>query len=98
MATCSLSVSFGIFSIVSRAFTTVLPHAGHSAFIYGWQVFGSLSSGMEQVSRSSALPHQGSRDNLVQQAALRHTLRRGSKKMFQVQGLHDELLAMMTDG
>ncbi|DBA83396.1 hypothetical protein WJX79_000744 [Trebouxia sp. C0005] len=61
-------------------------------------VFGSLSSGMEQVSRSSALPHQGSRDNLVQQAALRHTLRRGSKKMFQVQGLHDEPLAVMTNG
>lgn len=45
---------------------------------------------MEQVQRSSALPHQGSADNLVQQAALRHTLRRGSKKMFQVQGLHDD--------
>jgi len=34
----------------------------------------------------------------VQQAALRHTLRRGSKKMFQVQGLHDEPFAIMTDG
>ncbi len=93
MATCSLSV----FVWYDSRFITVLPHAGHSAFMYGWQVFGSLSSGMEQVSRSSALPHQGSRDNLVQQAALRHTLRRGSKKMFQVQGLHDEPLAMMTD-
>ena len=52
-----------------------------------WQVFESLSSGAEQISRSSALPHQGSADRLVQQAAVRHTLRRGSKKMFRVQGL-----------
>ena len=50
------------------------------------QVFVNLRSNTEQYTRSSALPHQGSTDNLVQQAALRHTLRRGSKKMFKLDG------------
>lgn len=49
------------------------------------QVFGNLSTNVQEYTRSSALPHQGSTDNLVQQAALRHTLRRGSKKMFKLE-------------
>ena len=53
----------------------------------GCQVFGSLSSSAEQISHSSALPHQGSADNLVQQAAVRHTLKRNSKKAFKVEGM-----------
>lgn len=51
------------------------------------QVLSNLSSNVQEYTRSSALPHQGSTDNLVQQAALRHTLRRGSKKMFKLEGV-----------
>ena len=53
----------------------------------GLQVFGSLSRGVEEICHSSALPHQGSADALVQQAAVRHTLKRGSKKAFKVEGM-----------
>ena len=67
------------------ASTLALLH--ESVFVQLQQVFGRLSSSVEQLSHSSALPHQGSTDNLVQQAAVRHTLKRGSKKAFKVEGM-----------